>query len=72
MNPRQFLLAMRARYRVALSVALLTVMIAIVASELATRQYVAETSVMVDIRSPDPISSVLFPATMMPGSLGTQ
>jgi chain length determinant protein EpsF len=72
MNPLQFLLALRARYKVALSVVVVAVVSAAVVSVSTPKQYVAETAVMVDIKSPDPVSSILLPATFMPASLGTQ
>jgi chain length determinant protein EpsF len=72
MNPLQFLLALRARYKVALAVVFLALVAAIVVSEVTPKQYVAETAVMVDIRTPDPVSSILLPANIMPASLGTQ
>lgn len=72
MNPLQFLRALRAHYKLWLSVVLLTVVAGLVASKMLAKQYVGETAVMVDIRSADPVSSILLPATMMPGSLGTQ
>jgi chain length determinant protein EpsF len=72
MNPKQLLLILRARYRISVAVLLITVVSVAIVSELTPRQYTAETSVMVDIRSPDPISTVLLPPTMNPGSVGTQ
>ena len=72
MNAVQFLLILRARYRVALLVLLATAVAALVGSHLVAKQYTAETNVMVDIRSPDPVAAVLLPAAMNPGNLGTQ
>ena len=67
MNPKQILLIVAARYRIALAVAVLTVAIAIPVILLLPRQYTAATTLVVDIRSPDPISAML-----MPSSMGTQ
>jgi succinoglycan biosynthesis transport protein ExoP len=72
LNLPQFLFIFRARYKVALFIAFLTIVLGVAVSELSPKQYTAETSVMVDIRSADPVSSLLGPATMMPYSLGTQ
>ncbi len=72
MNPLQFLFILRARYKVALLVALFTILIVIVGSQRIPRQYTAETGVMVDVRSPDPVAAVLLPQTMFPGNLSTQ
>ena len=72
MNPLQLLFILRARYKVALLVALFTIAIIIVGSQFIPKQYTAGTEVMVDVRSPDPIAAILSPATIFPGSLGTQ
>lgn len=72
MNPLHLLLILRARYKIALFVTFLAIAVAIVVWNLATRQYTAETSVVVDVRSVDPVAAVLLPPTMMPSSVGTQ
>ncbi len=72
MNPLQFLFILRARYKVALLVALFTIAVVIVGSQLLPKQFTAETAVMVDVRSADPMAAVLLPATMLPGNLNTQ
>ncbi len=72
MNPMQILLILRARYKVAIAVALLTVAAVGAANMFVPKRYAAETSVIVDVRSPDPVSSILMPAMMAPGTLGTQ
>jgi succinoglycan biosynthesis transport protein ExoP len=63
-NLRQYLLIFRARYRLALVVMLATVAIAVPVILTMPRQYSATTSMVVDIRSPDPITALLMPATM--------
>lgn len=72
MNPLQFLTILRARWKVALLVFLVIVALTLVGNQLVTPRYTAETTVMVDVKSPDPVSAVLLPPTMLPGSLGTQ
>lgn len=72
MNPLQLLFILRARYKVALLVAALTASAVIIGSELVSKQYTADTTLMVDVRSPDPVSAILMPSTMFPGTLGTQ
>lgn len=72
MNPVQLLLILRARWKLAISVAVLVTAAVIAGSQWVPKRYTAETSVMVDVRSPDPIAAVLMPATLIPGSLGTQ
>jgi len=72
MNPHKFLLVLRARYKIAILVALLSIAAGIAGNELTPRRYTAETVVMVDIRTPDPIAGLLMPAMMATGTLGTQ
>jgi succinoglycan biosynthesis transport protein ExoP len=72
MDPRRLLLAVRAHYFVALIMFALTVGAVIVATELMPKRYSAETAVMVDIRSPDPVSNVLLVQPNVPGSMSTQ
>jgi chain length determinant protein EpsF len=72
MDPRFFLLALRARYPVAIVVVILTVVAVMAATRLLPKRYTAEASVMVDIRTPDPVSSVLLSAPILPGSMSTQ
>src|SRR6266581_6869333 len=72
MNLQQLLLIFRARYKVALTVALLAVVVVMIGSLLVPKKYTAETSVIVDVRSPDPVAAVFLPAMMVPGNMGTQ
>jgi polysaccharide biosynthesis transport protein len=62
----------RARYKIALLVATLTLAAGLAANEFMPRRYAAEAVVMVDTRSPDPVSALLMPAHMAPGNMGTQ
>ena len=68
MNLQQILLALRARWRLALLLFGLTLAGTYVASLLVPWQYTATSTVVVDIRSRDPISAMLLPA----GTMGTQ
>ncbi len=72
MSPSQFLLALKARYAVAIAVFLLTAAAVVLVSERLPKRYTAETSVMVDFRSPDPVAGVLLPSSMVPGNMSTQ
>jgi succinoglycan biosynthesis transport protein ExoP len=56
MTLHQFLLILRARYRVALLILLLAVSAALAVSLLMPKKYTAQTAVLVDIRSPDPVA----------------
>lgn len=72
MNFVQLFLILRARWNIALLAFLLTIAVALIGSQLLSKQYTAETTVMVDVRSPDPVAAVLLPAPLIPGTLGTQ
>ena len=67
MNPLQFLLILRARYKIALLTLLLTVAAAMTVIWYLPKYYIATASVLVDVKSPDPIAAML-----MPSSLSTQ
>lgn len=56
MTLHQFLLILRARYRVALLILLLAVSAALAVSLILPKKYTAQTAVLVDIRSPDPVA----------------
>lgn len=72
MNPRKFLVILIERWKIALFVALLTVAAGGIASYLLPKRYTAEASVMVDVRSPDPVAALLSPTGIFPGTMGTQ
>ena len=61
MNLQQFLLILRARYKIALLVLIVTVSATFAVSELLPRQYTATAAVVVDVRAPDPIAGVTLP-----------
>lgn len=72
MNFQRFLLILRARYKVALYAMLCTVAVTLVVNLSLPNQYTASASVLVDIKSPDPIAGMVLPALMMPGYMATQ
>lgn len=63
MNLQQFLLILRARYKVALLLLVSTVAIAIPVIQSLPRQYTATTSLVVDVRPQDPISAMMMPSS---------
>jgi len=67
MNPQQFLLILRARYKLVFFVLLGTVMATFVVTLLLPKQYTATASVVVDVKSPDPIIGVMLPGMAAPG-----
>lgn len=64
MNFRQLLLILRARYKLALLVMLVIVATGIPVIQHLPKQYTATTSLVVDVRSPDPIASIMMPSNM--------
>src|SRR3954471_19952430 len=64
MNVRQILLILSARYKVVLVVLFITLGIALPVIDHLPKQYTAGTALVVDIRSPDPISAMLRPGNM--------
>jgi polysaccharide biosynthesis transport protein len=72
MNALKLLIILRARWKAACLALVLTLAAGAAAFEFVPKRYTAETAVMVDIRSPDPVSAVLMPAMMIPGNMGTQ
>lgn len=64
MNPRQILLILRARYKIALFIALVVTAVGIPIVHQLPKQYTAHTSLVVDIRSPDPIAAIITPSSM--------
>lgn len=64
MNPLQFLIILRAHYKVALGVAVLAIAGTLGFNLLQPKLYTATTSVLVDVRSPDPVATMMMPATL--------
>ncbi|UUZ73576.1 hypothetical protein LP415_10750 [Polaromonas sp. P1(28)-8] len=74
MTLHQFLLILRARYRVALMIIVVAVLSALAVSLVLPKKYVAETAVLVDIRSPDPVAGAgaVVPGLVAPSYMATQ
>jgi chain length determinant protein EpsF len=72
MTLQQFLQILLARRWVALGTLLGTVAVTVVVSLLLPPTYKAETAVVVDVKSPDPIAGMVLPALAMPGYMATQ
>lgn len=72
MNLHQFLLILKARWKVALYTLLGTVLVTLVVSLILPAQYEATTSVVIDVKSPDPIAGMVMPAMATPGYMATQ
>ncbi len=72
MTPRQFLLILRARYKLALLIFALTVAITVGVSLAMTRQYTASAALVVDVKSPDPVTGLMLQGMMASGYMSTQ
>ena len=72
MSLRQFFMILRGRLPTVALVFLLTVAAVAVLSVVLPKRYSATTAVLVDVKSPDPISGVMLDGLVMPGYLATQ
>ncbi len=71
MSLGQFLAILKARWKGALLVFLLTVATSIAVSQLLPKQYTATASVVVDFK-PDPVTAMIYGGVPPPGLMGTQ
>ena len=71
MNPRQIFLILRLRWLIVLGTLLGTVALAVIISLLLPKQYTAETSLLLDIRT-DPLLATLAPNFATPSHIATQ
>lgn len=72
MNLYQFLLILRARYKTALATLFAVVGLTLLISLLVPASYTAVTTVLVDVRSPDPIAGMVMPPNAMSSYMPTQ
>jgi polysaccharide biosynthesis transport protein len=72
MTLQQFLLILRARWKIAILAFVVTVATTVVVSLLLPKQYTASAAVVVDVRSPDPVSGLMLQGMMAPGYMATQ
>ena len=72
MTLQQFLLILRARYLVALITFLVIVALTVVISVMLPKQYTASAAVVIDVKSPDPVSGMMLQGMMAPGYMATQ
>jgi polysaccharide biosynthesis transport protein len=68
----QFLLILRARYRVIIFVIFIAIAAALAVSLLLPKKYMAQASVLVDVRSPDPVAGVVMSGLVAPSYMATQ
>ncbi len=72
MNFQQFIIIMAARKRVVLRVFAFVVITTIVISLIIPKSYTGETTVVLDLKNPDPVSGMLSQGMIMPSYLATQ
>lgn len=72
MTVQQLFLILRARYKVALFILLLTVAATTAISLFLPKQYGASSAVVVDVKSPDLVSGLMLQGMMAPGYMATQ
>lgn len=72
MNLNQFLAVLRARWWVAVAVLALTVLTTLVVSLMLPKRFTATATLVVDVKTPDPIAGVMFPAMALPAYMATQ
>jgi chain length determinant protein EpsF len=72
MTLQQFLLILRARYKVALLAFFVTVSTTVAVSLLLPKQYTASTAVVIDVKSPDQVTGMVLQGMMAPGYMATQ
>jgi succinoglycan biosynthesis transport protein ExoP len=72
MTLQQFLLILRARYKLALLTLLLTVSVTLVLSLVLPKQYTAGAAVVLDVKSPDQFSGLVLQGMIAPSYMATQ
>jgi succinoglycan biosynthesis transport protein ExoP len=72
MNFTQFLLILRARYKIILLTLFITVASTVIVSLLLPKTYKATTSLVLNYKGVDPVTGLTLPAQLMPGYMATQ
>ena len=72
MSLLQFIVILRARFAIAVSILLATVAVGTTVSLVMPKRYTATAAVLVDVKSPDPVYGTLLHAMVMPGYMATQ
>ncbi|ACT48699.1 chain length determinant protein EpsF [Methylotenera mobilis] len=72
MNFSQFLLILKARFKIILLTFVTTVTITLVVSLLIPKSYTATTSLILNYKGMDPVTGIALPAQLMPGYMATQ
>lgn len=72
MNFSQFLLILRARYKLILATFTITVLTTLVVSLLLPKSFTATTTLVLNYKGMDPVTGLAMPAQLMPGYMATQ
>jgi polysaccharide biosynthesis transport protein len=72
MTLQQFILILWARRKIVVSIFAATVLLTLIVSLLLPKQYTASATVVLDVKSPDPIAGMVLPGLMAPGYMATQ
>jgi len=72
MTPQQIFLILRARHKIIFLILSVTVAITLLVSLLLPKQYTVMTAIVLDVRSPDPVSGMLLPGLATTGYMATQ
>jgi polysaccharide biosynthesis transport protein len=72
MTLHQFFLLLQARWRVAVFIPLVAILAALAVSLMLPKKYTAQTAVLVDVRSPDPVAGVAVSGIVAPSYMATQ
>ena len=72
MSLYQFLLILRARYRLVILVIVFAIAAAMAANWLLPKKYIAQTSVLIDVRTPDTVAGAAMSGFVSPSYLATQ
>lgn len=72
MTLHQFILLLQARWRIALFIPLVAILAALAVSLMLPKKYTAQTAVLVDVRSPDPVAGVAVSGIVAPSYMATQ
>jgi succinoglycan biosynthesis transport protein ExoP len=68
----QLLIILKSRWKVILSVFFAVVVTVLILNLLLPKRYTATASVLIDVKSPDPIAGMVLPGLMAPGYIATQ
>ena len=72
MTIHQFLLILRARYRVVLLILVAALVAALAVTLVLPKKYIAQTAVLIDVRSPDPVAGTATPGLVTGSYMATQ